>query len=132
MKYLLDTHVAIWWLFQDRKLDKDHARILERIERARDEVGLSAISLWEIAKLVELGRLELPRAIDESFAQLEGHAALTILPLTGRVAIESTYVGARLRGDPADQLIVATARCHGLTLLTADRKLIESGVVAVA
>jgi len=132
MKYLIDTHVAVWWLFEHRKLDKDHSRILERVVRAGDELGLSVISLWEIAKLVELDRLELPQPLDECIALLETTAALALLPLSGRVAIESTRLGGRLRGDPADQLIVATARCHGLTLLTSDRHIIDSGVVAVA
>ncbi len=132
MTYLLDTHVAISWLFNERKLDKDHARILERAERSRKEVGLSAVSLWEIAKLVERDRIELPRTIDECMLELESCSGLSILPITGRIAIESTRLGARFHSDPADQLIVATARCHGLTLLTSDRHVIGSGIVAVA
>ena len=132
MKYLLDTHVAVWWFFADRKLDRDHARILERSDRAGEELGLSAISLWEIALLAARDRLDLPQPIDECIALLETNARLAILPLNGRVAIESTRLGTRFHSDPADQLIVATARCHGLTLLTSDRRVIESGIVAVA
>jgi PIN domain nuclease of toxin-antitoxin system len=132
VKYLLDTHVVIWWLTNDRKLSKGHAKLLERSERSGMDVGLSAISLWEIAKLVERGRLELTQSVDDSLEQLETSAFLTILPLTGRVAVESTRLGARFHSDPIDQVIVATARCHGLTLLTVDERIVESGVVAVA
>lgn len=132
MKYLLDTHVVIWWLNDDRKLSRSHAKLLERSERSGATMGLSAISLWEIAKLVECGRLELTQSVDDSIEQLETNALFTILPLTGRVAVESTRLGGRLHSDPIDQLIVATARCHGLTLLTVDERIIESGVVAVA
>lgn len=132
MKYLLDTHVVIWWLMDDRKLSKEHMKLLERSERSGTAVGLSAISLWEIAKLVERGRLELTQSIDDSLEQLETSAFITILPLTGRVAIESTRLGARFHSDPTDQVIAATARCHGLTLLTVDERIIESGVVSVA
>ena len=132
MKYLLDTHVMIWWLTDDRKLSREHAKLLERSERSGTAVGLSAISLWEIAKLVERGRIELTQSVDESFEQLETSAFVSILPLTGRVAIESTRLGARFHADPIDQLIVATARCQGLTLLTVDQRIVESGVVAVA
>ena len=132
MKYLLDTHVVIWWLTDDRKLSKGHAKLLERSERSGTAVGLSALSLWEIAKLVERGRLELTQSLDESLEGLETSEFITILPLTGRVAIESTRLGARFHADPIDQIVVATARCHGLTLLTADERIIESGVVAVA
>jgi PIN domain nuclease of toxin-antitoxin system len=131
VKYLLDTHVVIWWLTDDRKLAKEHARLLERSERSGTPVGLSALSLWELAKLVERGRLELTQSIDDSLEQLETSAFITILPLDARVAIESTRLGARFHADPIDQVIAATARCHGLTLLTVDERIIESGVVAV-
>jgi len=131
VKHLLDTHVLIWWLTDDRKLPKPHARLLERSERSQTPVGLSAMSLWEIAKLAERGRIELTRSVDESLEQLEASPFISVLPLTGRVAIESTRLGARFHADPVDQIIVATARCHGLTLLTADERIIDSGVVAV-
>lgn len=131
MKYLLDTHVAIWWMLDDRKLPKDHAKILERSERSGAAVGLSAVSLWEIAKLVERGRLELTQSVDDSLEQLETSAFISVLPLNARVAVESTRLGARFHADPLDQMIVATARCHGLMLLTVDERIIESGVVAV-
>jgi PIN domain nuclease of toxin-antitoxin system len=130
MRYLLDTHVALQWVTGDRKLDKTHAQIIERAERAGEELGLSAFSLWEIAKLVELQRLKFAVSIEQLFEQIE--AAVMVLPLTASVAIESTRLGGRMHRDPADQIIVATARRHGLTLLTNDRKLIESGLVAVA
>jgi PIN domain nuclease of toxin-antitoxin system len=131
VKYLLDTHVAIWWLSDDRKLSKEHARLLERSERSGTAVGLSAISLWEIARLVERGRVKLTQSADDALEQLETSASITVLPLTGRVAIESTRLGARFHSDPIDQIIAATARCHGLTLLTVDEHIIKSGVVAV-
>ena len=54
-----------------------------------------------------------------------------MLLLTGRIAAESTRLGSAFPNDPADQLIAATARCHGLMLLTADERIVESGVVAV-
>ena len=63
MKHLLDTHVVIWWLTDDRKLPRRHAKLLEKSERSGTPVGLSAMSLWEIAKLVERGRLELTRSV---------------------------------------------------------------------
>lgn len=132
MRYLLDTHVVIWWLTDDRKLPRRHAKLIERSERSGTAVGLSAISLWEIAKLVERKRLELNQSVDDSLEQLETSAFVSILPLTGRVAVESTRLGARFHSDPIDQVIVATARCHGLTLLTVDERIIASGVVAVA
>jgi PIN domain nuclease of toxin-antitoxin system len=131
VKHLVDTHIIVWWLTDDRKLPRRHARILEQSERSGATVGLSAISLWEIAKLAERGRLELRRSIDESLEELESSSPLIVLPITSRVAVESTRLGARFPTDPVDKIIVATARCHGLTLLTSDERIIESGVVSI-
>lgn len=131
MKHLLDTHVVVWWLLDDRRLSREHARVLAGAERRGVTVGLSAMSLWEIAKLVERGRIELDRTLDDSLAALEAHPTLTILPLSASIAVESTRLGAQFPSDPVDQIIAATARCHGLTLLTADERIIGSGAVAV-
>jgi PIN domain nuclease of toxin-antitoxin system len=130
VKHVLDTHVVVWWLTGDRKLPKRHLRILEQAERKGSSVGMSAMSLWEIAKLVERGRLSLSVSVDECLAQLEESPAITILPITARIAVESTRLGARFHADPIDQIIAATARTHALTLLTVDDRIIESGVVA--
>jgi PIN domain nuclease of toxin-antitoxin system len=131
VKHLLDTHVLVWWLTEQRKLSQAHARALERAEKSGARVAVSAVSLWEIAKLVERDRLALAASLDELLVPLESHPSLTILALTARVAIESTRLGARFPADPADQMIAATARVHGLTLLTADERIIDSGVVSV-
>lgn len=132
MKYLLDTHVAVWWLFNDRKLPKDHARLIERAQTAGTLVGISAISLWEIAKLGQADRLDMDETTSELLERIESSTLFTILPLTGKIALESTLLGARFPNDPGDQVIAATARCHGLTLLTADQRIIASGAVTVA
>ena len=131
MKHLLDTHVLVRWLLDDRKLARQHARILERCERAGQQVGVSAMSLWEIAKLVERGRLEMMQTVDESLADLESSPMFEILPITARIAVESTRLGSDFPGDPVDQIIAATARCHGLVLLTSDQRILDSGSVAV-
>ena len=131
MKHLLDTHVLVRWLLDDRKLARQHVRILERCERAGQQVGVSAMSLWEIAKLVERGRLEMMQTVDESLADLESSPMFEILPITARIAVESTRLGSAFPGDPVDQIIAATARCHGLVLLTSDQRILDSGAVAV-
>jgi PIN domain nuclease of toxin-antitoxin system len=132
VKYLLDTHVVIWWLTDDRKLSTSHGKLLDRAERSGSPVGISALSLWEIAKLVERGRVDLTQSLDDCLEQLETSAFVSILPLSARIAIESTRLGTRFHADPIDQLIAATARCMGLTLLTVDQRIIKSGVVATA
>jgi PIN domain nuclease of toxin-antitoxin system len=130
VRHILDTHVLVWWLNDDRKLSREHARTIARDEQDGTRIAISAISLWEIAKLVERGKIVLAQAVDEALADVEASPCFEVLPLTSRIAIESTRLGANFPPDPADQLVAATARCHGLTLLTADERILESGVVA--
>lgn len=131
MRYLLDTHVVLWWLAEAKPLDRRYRRLLAEAESKGHRVGLSAISLWEAAKLSELGRIVLGQSLDALLEQIETSPHIEVLPITGDVAAESTRLGVGFPRDPADQLIAATARCHGLTLLTQDERIRESGVVAV-
>jgi PIN domain nuclease of toxin-antitoxin system len=62
----------------------------------------------------------------------EGHPAVRILPLTGRIALESTRLGEAFPRNPADRIIAATARCHALRLMTADARIRDSKAVALA
>ena len=132
MKHLLDTHVLVWWLAGDKKLRREHAKILQRSEQAGTSVGISAISLWEIAKLVERGRVVLDQAVDEALSAVEANSFLHVVPVSARIAVESTRLGANFPSDPVDQLIAATARCLGLTLLTVDERIIKASVVSTS
>ncbi len=131
MKFLLDTHVLVWWLFDDRRLTKDHRRLLAASEKRGEPVAVSAMSLWEIAKLASRGRIDIDGPIDELLDQVESSSRLAVLPLSARIATDSTRLGVAFPADPVDQLIAATARCHGLILLTRDEKIAASGSVAV-
>jgi PIN domain nuclease of toxin-antitoxin system len=131
MRLLLDTHVLLWWLTDDARLSPGHAQALTSALATGERLGLSAISFWEIAKLVEHGKLRLLRSIDQLFDELENHPQIALLPLSARVCLESTRLGPRFPRDPADQLIVATARVHGLRLVTADQRIEQSGTVSV-
>ena len=77
------------------------------------------------------GRIQLAQTVDVILNEVERHRAIAVLPLTAQIAIESTRLGDRLPSDPTDQLIVATARVHGLQLLTADERIRKSGAVPV-
>ncbi len=132
MKHLLDTHVIIRWYLDSPKLSKVHRRILAQAEKRETRLGISAISLWEIAKLVDAGRLRLVRSLEECLSGIENNPLIDVLPLTASIAIESVRLGATAPRDPADQLIIATARCHGLALLTQDETIAESGLVTTA
>jgi len=118
---LLDTHIWVWWVHGDSRLSAFHANLIADNEGG--EIGVCTISLWEVAKLVELGRLILPVTIDEWFSAALNYPGVTLVDLTPGIAIESTQLPSRLHRDPADQIIVATARVLGCDLLTADQRI---------
>jgi PIN domain nuclease of toxin-antitoxin system len=118
---ILDTHVWVWWVHDDSRLDKS-AR--EQIKSSESEgLGLSTISLWEVAKLSQLGRLTLPLPITNWFVQALSYPGIVLLELTPQIAIESTQLPGQFHRDPADQIIVATARILDCALITLDSKI---------
>lgn len=127
-RVLLDTHILVRWLADPKRLSRDQARILDEIVRRRETVGISAITLLEVTLLSSDGRLRMKLTADEVFNDLEASPVFRILPLTVDVAKEVSSLSA-LR-DPADRVIVATARVHGLRLLTSDQRIIESNAVS--
>jgi PIN domain nuclease of toxin-antitoxin system len=132
MRLLLDTHILIWWQLDRPELPAKYRTILENAEAEQEKFCLSVISLWEIAKLESSKRIHVLGSIDTWLEELESHSSIEILPLSSRIILESTRLGGRFHKDPADQLIAATARCHGLKLVTADERIRNSGVVAIA
>ena len=126
---LLDTHIVVRWLADPKRLSRDQARILNDVIRRRETVGLSAITLLELAMLFSGGALRKKLSLDDVFRELEASPVFYILPLTIDVAKEVSSLRAILR-DPADRVIVATARVHGLRLLTSDQRIIDSDVVS--
>ena len=87
--------------------------------------GVSAISCWEVAKLVEYGRIELACAIEEWMEQAVAYPGMQLLELTPQIVIESTKLPGSFHRDPADQIIVATARLYSIPLLTADSRILQ-------
>ena len=117
---VLDTHIWIWWVHDDSRLKETQKEALSANESGT--IGVSAISCWEIAKLVELGRIALPRPIEEWFLLALAYPGEKLLELSPEISVTST----RLEGahkDPADQIIVATAKTHDCPLVTSDVKL---------
>lgn len=133
MSFILDTHILIWWLHDDAaRLSKTQSRILVGLEEAGEPAAVSAISLWELAMLRERGRLDTTKPVAELLEEVESHQLLEIIPLSGMIAAESVRLGDDFHRDPADQIIVATARCHDLTLITADERIRRWGKVRVS
>ncbi len=117
---VLDTHILVWWLNHDAQLKPRH---LAEIEAAVG-VSVSVISLWEIAKLVEYGRLRLTVPVSDWFEAALTHPQIQVVPLTPEIIVQSTQLPGEFHKDPADQLIVATAMTLDLPLLTLDAKIL--------
>jgi PIN domain nuclease of toxin-antitoxin system len=128
-RFLLDTHIVIRWISDSKKLSREQCRVLDDADQRGESVGVSAFSLIEIVLLAE-GRKGIGAGVNELLHELDTNPAIRIIPLTTDIAREMGALGDSLR-DPADRVIVATARVHRLRLLTADQRIIESDLVAV-
>lgn len=120
---LLDTHIWVWWVHGDSRLRTSSLDLLKAHETRG--LGVSIISCWEVAKLVEYKRLDLPTSVEEWIEQALGYPGIVLLELTPRIAVEATQLPGSFHRDPADQLIVATARVHETPLATIDRKILD-------
>jgi PIN domain nuclease of toxin-antitoxin system len=118
---LLDTHIWVWWVHGDLKLSKPYANVLQEYET--QGLGVSVISCWEIAKLVEYQRLKLPCPLAQWLKQALAYPGIRLINLTPSIAIESTQLPGSFHRDPADQIIVATARLEDCPLITSDTKI---------
>lgn len=80
MKYVVDTHVLIWWKTGSSQLSTVHRRILKQAERRGDRIGLSAVSLWEIAMLSDRGRVRHEGTVEDYLESIEHSPLLAVLP----------------------------------------------------
>ncbi|HEV3217390.1 MAG TPA: type II toxin-antitoxin system VapC family toxin [Vicinamibacterales bacterium] len=122
MRTLLDTHAWVWWVTEDPRLSGRAKATIEKSQR-EDALWLSLISIWELAKKVEKDQLVLDRPLDQWLDLAMTAQGLHLAELTRPILVESCQLPQPLPGDPADQIIVATARHHEAVLVTKDRKL---------
>lgn len=122
MRIVLDTHAWIWWLTEDRRLSRRAAGAIEQALEA-GRLSLSMISIWEVAKKMEKRQLVLDRPMRDWLDQATTRPGLELVDLTPTILIDSCDLPQPFHGDPADQIIVATARYERATLVTRDRSL---------
>ena len=117
---ILDTHALIWAVDDDPRLGSaGRAAVAESI--VAGGLGISAITPWEIALLAEKGRLRLGRDVGSWIDSVLSLPGIRLMPILPAIAIDSVRLPGVFHADPADRLIIATARHHGAPLLTADR-----------
>ncbi len=113
----LDTHMVVALLEGDLTEEERTAVLSHRL-------SISSIVNWELARLVQLGRLEMDLALDRF---KDFHRSLVVFPITLEIAVQSTRLD--FQSDPADELIAATSIVHQLPLLTRDRRIRKSRLI---
>lgn len=121
---LIDTHVWVWLMLATGELS-DETRTMVNGAIAKGRARLSAISFWEIAMLASRNRLQLGKPSGLWLRESLRDPAPAIEILSPEIAVESCHLPGGFRSDPADQIIVATARIAGAMLLTHDRRILD-------
>lgn len=121
---LLDTHVWIWFMLANPELAISGRNAINRAA-ASGRLRVAAISVWETALLASRGRVALGRPLAQWITEAVAAPGLSIEPLLPQVAIEATSLPEAFHRDPADRLIVATARMANATLMTRDRRILD-------
>ena len=122
MKLLLDTHIWIWAALDSRRLSPS---VVEELRSPDNELWLSPVSVWEAMLLAERGRITVQGTPAEWVERMVAALPRREAALTHDIAIASRSL-ALAHQDPADRFIAATARVLGLTLVTADERLLSS------
>lgn len=118
---ILDTHIWIWWVDNNPKSNQRQRELINTYQSSG--LGISIISCWKVAKLVENKKLILACSVDEWLTGGLAYPGVQLLNLTLPIMVVSTKLTGFHR-DPADQLIVATAQIYDCSLLTADNKIL--------
>jgi PIN domain nuclease of toxin-antitoxin system len=118
---VLDTHIWVWWVRNDPQLPRTFYDFI--LSEEPTGLGVSAISLWEVAMLASRSRLVLPIDPVDWLNRSIAARGIRVLDLTSEIAVESMRLPGRFHRDPADQLIVATARVYDCPLVTLDGKI---------
>ena len=124
---LLDTHIALWLDSGDRRLRPPTRRLIDDCWRDGGTILLSAVAVWEIALLVDTGRIDLDLPIDEWVDRFVARPGVNAVPLGYRAASRSYQLHQSQHRDPADRLLIATAIELGCPLVTYDERIAGFG-----
>ena len=122
---ILDTHVWLWVVQGVRHELSVEAVAGIDVAGRTGELLISAISVWEVAMLEAKGRISLSRSVDDWVRAALRAPGVRLLELTPEIAIESTRLPGVAHGDPADRILIASARVVGGRLATRDRSILD-------
>src|SRR5688572_7550766 len=124
IKLVLDTHVFLWLINGDKDLSSKGTEVI--LKNAEDgSIALSAISLWEISMLYARRRILLNQPCLNWINRSLEAPGIVLCPLTPEIAVESSTLPGIFHGDPADRIIVATARVLSVPLVTKDQQILN-------
>ena len=120
---ILDTHVLVWWVNGSDSLSKVAEKAIKKTLAQGSEIIVSSITAWEVSMLINSGRLTLSMDVESWFAEISQIDGVRLSPVDNEIAIRSTVLPGSFHKDPADRMIVATARKLAVPLVTADEKI---------
>ncbi len=118
---LLDTQVVVWLAFG---IDQLGAVARDRIAQESDR-RMSAMVGWELAMLLDKGRLTLGQPLETWMQNIETKMELVEVPVTGAIGRDAGGLQGNIHGDPCDRIMIATARALGCPLVTSDRAILR-------
>ncbi|OGJ84499.1 MAG: twitching motility protein PilT [Candidatus Raymondbacteria bacterium RifOxyA12_full_50_37] len=121
---ILDTHTWLWYVLGDDNLNKKHQALITDAAK-HSSLYLSSISLWEVAMLEAKNRIVLSKDCHTWIKEAVTIPGLSLAPISIEIAVDSTRLPENFHGDPADRIIVATARQKNAILITKDAKIME-------
>jgi PIN domain nuclease of toxin-antitoxin system len=131
MRFLLDTHILLYWFSGSSELSDSESRIINDAT-PENPLLLAGISLWEIATLYSLKRITLGLPLGEWLERAAAPPLVHVVGITPKIAAAVAALPQHFHRAPADRIIVATAQLSGAILLTRNKRIIEAEVVATA
>ena len=122
---VIDTHILVWFVSGDGQLSAAAKDAIEKTINDDSEVIISSISAWEIAMLIEKGRLVLSMDVESWISEVTEIDGFRFVSVDNEIGIKATKLPGEFHKDPADRIIVATARKLAVPLVTADEKIIK-------
>ena len=120
---VLDTHVWIWWVSDNQGLRQAQRQAIA--DNVANRIGVSVISCWEVAKLVRGGRMQLTIGVSEWLDEALAYPGVELLGFTPQIAVEANNLPGDFHRDPADQILVATARVYQCPLVSSDGSILR-------
>lgn len=119
---VVDTHVLIWFVDNPKKLSSKAVKIINK-EKENGVILVSSISIWEIYLLIKKNKLKFNIEAETWIKEIEGLPFIQFVPINNTIAAKSVNLPGEFHADPADRMIVATAREKGAVLISSDEKI---------